>query len=179
MGATQIAAGPAGVWSGGTDGIERVDRAGTGIPLETPPDDIAVADDGVWALEGAAEQIVWIADGHARYGPAPPGAVAVAAAGDSAWLLDGEGQVHALRGGDLPAVDSKAVESGLSHPDVMAADGRTVWVLDRGDGALARVDAEASRDVVVARDLGDVTGMAAGDGAVWLARSDGTVAPFS
>jgi TIR domain-containing protein len=178
-GTTQLAAGPAGAWSGGDDGVLRADRAGASTPLAGPPDDIAVAADGVWALDAAAGQIVWIANGHAYRGSAPPGAVAVAADGEGAWLLDGDGRVHAMRADDEPSVDPRGVESGLSDPDVMAAEGRTVWVLDRDEGTLARVDPDSARGVIVARDFGDVTGMAAGDGVLWLARSDGTAAPYS
>jgi hypothetical protein len=178
-GTTQLAAGPSGVWSGGDEGVLRVDRRGTSTPLADPPDDIAVAADGVWALEAAAQQIVWIARGRARHGSAPAGAVAVTAGGDAAWLLGGDGRVHAMRAGDEPAVDPGGVESGLSDPDVIAADGGTVWVLDRGNGTLARVDPDSERGgIIVARDLEDVTGMAAGDGVLWLARSDGTTVPY-
>jgi hypothetical protein len=177
-GTTQLAAGPAGVWSGGDQGVQRVDRAGASTPLADPPDDIAVAADGVWVLEAADQQIVWIARGGARHGSAPPGAVAVTASGDAAWLLDGDGRVHTMRAGDEPVVEPGGVESGLSDPDVMAAEGRTVWVLDRDEGTLARVDPDSARGVIVARELGDVTGMAAGDGVLWLARSDRTAVPY-
>jgi hypothetical protein len=52
-------------------------------------------------------------------------------------------------------------------------------VLDRDEGTLARVDPDSARGVIVARDLGDVTGMAAGEGVLWLAKSDGTAVPYS
>lgn len=178
VGTTQLAAGPAGVWSGGDEGAVRVDRTDAPAPLADPPDDIAVADDGVWILETAAEQIAWISRGRTRHGSAPPGAVAVTAAGDEAWLLGGDGRVHRMRAGDEPTVDSGGVESGLSDPDVLAADGRTVWVLDRDNGTLARVDPDSERGMIVEHDLADVTGMAAGDGSLWLARSDGTAFPY-
>ena len=177
-GTTQLAAGPAGVWSGGDEGALRVDRREASAPLAEPPDDIAVADDGVWVLDAAAEQIAWIARGQTRHGYAPPGAVAVAADGDAAWLLDGDGRVRRMRAGEEPSVDSDGVESGLSDPDVLAVEDGTVWVLDRSNGALARVDPDSARGVIVEHDLGEVTGMAAGDGILWLAKSDGTAFPY-
>jgi serine/threonine-protein kinase len=175
---THVAAGGAGAWVATPDG-ELTD--GERQASMERADDVAVGADAVWALDADAQK-VWrhdaSGDALAVDADVPP-AVAIAADDDALWLLRTDGAAVQLRGSGAPVPTGPALPTGLPNPDDLAVGGGALWVLDRGQGTVSRVDPGDSTHAIVRTDLGaDVQSIAFGDGALWVIHADGRAIPL-
>jgi YVTN family beta-propeller protein len=191
----QVGGGPAGVvvsrhavWvTNGLDGT--VSRIALGanpkvtqhVPVGDGPLGIAYGDGAVWvanSVDGTVSKIDAISGKREWTRPAVLGASAVAFGFDRVWVVSpSTGQVVALYP-TTGAPAGNAIPVG-GDPEAIAAGSKAVWVANRADGTVSRIDPTATRayvsDLITVGSAPSAIAAGAGDTA-WVADAgDGTV----
>jgi YVTN family beta-propeller protein len=176
-----VAAGDGTVWVGNLDdeSVTRIDSATRlverSIALDSTPTGLAVGEGFVWAAEGLAGSVSQIdlsvnAVSETFDGLAPRSNAGTIAVGEGAvWFVSGIGTIVRIIGSET--------SSGFagSGPSGVAVGAGAVWVANRGENTIARMNPRTIsvvRSISVGRSPG---GIAVGDGVVWVANEDDDV----
>jgi serine/threonine-protein kinase len=163
------------VWSGCDQVVRILPDGRITAKVELPGAVLAVGEGAVWAagetgaLVGQGKSVLW------QFDPATaavlseteiePGVVDLAAGAGAVWVVR-------LSDDSIARVDAGTHASTegfrVRLPDRVAADRTAVWVTSARDGTLTRYEA-ASADLKTIDVGGTPTGLAAGEGAVWVA----------
>jgi YVTN family beta-propeller protein len=161
------------------ESVTRIDSATRlverSIALDSTPTGLAVGEGFVWAAEGLAGSVSQIdlsvnAVSETFDGLAPRSNAGTIAVGEGAvWFVSGIGTIVRIIGSET--------SSGFagSGPSGVAVGAGAVWVANRGENTIARMNPRTIsvvRSISVGRSPG---GIAVGDGVVWVANEDDDV----
>lgn len=173
-----LAAGPSGIWLGGTNDVMRIDPASNAVTLRTPVSErsadlgVAVTASDVWVA--TLTQIL-------RLNPAD-GSVRSSVAGDASRLAVANGAVWAARGTELVRIDTgtgqaTAFVAGFPSGIALSASGAHLWVGGPpGGGGTGIVVGGSSVDgwIELTGVLpASVLDIAAGVGTLWVTPDEG------
>lgn len=163
---------------------EAIPRNQSGVTVEYGVSDLAVGRRAVWVvterIPGGPLPIILVdidpATGEAaprELGPGGPSG-RVAALGDVVWVTSTAGTAFRLEG---IRGKPRSVSLPGTGDDVAAGEG-AVWITDKFEGQVLRLDPRSGRVESTIDVPGELDGIAAGEGYVWVFSSTGTVVPI-
>ena len=168
---TTVTAGEGKLWALAGGSLYRIDPKTKDVRTSSLPGsltDVAAGEGAVWVLDSVNAALIEIDPvtlairGHV---PLPGSPRHVVAGGGAVWVLNGEGTVSRIPVGTNSGIDTIRVGP---DPFALAVGPDAVWVANRGDGTVTRIDLvdSTTTTIKVGRTVDHI---AVGEGAVWVA----------